>query len=148
MSEQREWTVRNDEQRERLARFIARLSDDDLLRVAPADGEWTVADTLAHLAFYDRRAEVLMRQFMREGVSPAPYHFQSINDAMLPIARRIPPRDVALEALAAAEAADAVATQISSELEAAMLEGKEVSPERWYNRKNHLDDLERELGVG
>lgn len=148
MSEQRGWVARNDEQRARLARLIERLSDDDLLKVVPADGDWTVADTLVHLAFYDRRAEVLMRQFMREGVSPAPYHFQSINDALLPIARRIPPREMALEALAAAEAVDAVAAQIDAELEVAMQAGKEVSPERWYHRKNHLDDLERELGAG
>jgi hypothetical protein len=148
MSEQREWMARNDEQRARLTRLIERLSDDDLLRAAQADGEWTVADTLVHLAFYDRRAEVLMRQFMREGVSPAPYHFQSINDALLPIARRIPPREMALEALAAAEAVDAVAAELDADLEAAIKEQGEVSPERWYHRKNHLDDLERELGAG
>lgn len=147
MSEQREWVVRNDEQRARLARLIERLSDDDLSRVVPADGEWTVADTLVHLAFYDRRAEVLMRQFMREGAIPAPYHFQSINDALLPITRRIPPREMALEALAAAEAADAVAAEIDADLEAAMKERGEVSPERWHHRKNHLDDLEQELGA-
>lgn len=148
MNEQRGWVAHNDEERERLARLIDRLSDDDLLRAAPADGEWTVADTLAHLAFYDRRAEVLMRQFMREGVSPAPYHFQSINDALLPIARRIPPREVALEALAAAEAVDAVAADIDADLVAAIKERGEVSPERWVHRKNHLDDLKRELGAG
>ena len=48
--------ARNREQLERLRRLVARLGDDDLRRELP-DG-WTVADALAHLAFYDRRAQI------------------------------------------------------------------------------------------
>jgi hypothetical protein len=52
-------TTRNDAERARLAALIARLTDEDLIRPLPS-GEWTVADTLGHLAFYDRRAQVLI----------------------------------------------------------------------------------------
>ncbi len=83
-------TARNDAERARLAELLARLSDEDLTRPL-LSGEWTVADTLGHLAFYDRRAQVLMEKFLREGVSPAPYEFQSLNDALLPIIERQPP---------------------------------------------------------
>ena len=67
-------TARNDAERARLAELISRLSDADLTRPLPS-GEWTVADTLGHLAFYDRRSQVLLEKFLREGVSPAPYDF-------------------------------------------------------------------------
>ena len=142
MSGTEAWMELNRQQRERLQRFIERLSDDGLQRVAPANGEWTVADTLVHLAYYDRRAEVLVRKFLREGVSSSAYDVQTINDALLPLGRRIPPRE------AAAEAADSMAEQVSPELLGAMRSRHEVTPERWIHRKAHLDDMERMLGVG
>ena len=148
MSETAGWIALNEQQRERLRRFVDRLSDDDLLRVAPVHGDWTVADTLVHLAYYDRRAEVLIRKFLREGVSPSAYDVQTINEALLPLGRRIPPREAAAEALAAAEAADSMAEQVSPELLEAMRSRHEVTPERWIHRKAHLDDMERMLGVG
>ncbi len=146
MSEKVDWKALNRQQRERLQHFVDRLSDEDLLQVAPAGGEWTVADTLLHLAFYDRRAEVLVSKFLREGISPSPYDFQTINDALLPLGRRIPPRETAAEALAAAEAVDRVAEDVSDELLQAIQARKEVTPERWIHRKAHIDDMEQALG--
>jgi hypothetical protein len=137
-------TASNDAQRARLAELIARASDDDLLRPLP-EGEWTVVDALGHLAFYDRRSQVLLEKFLREGVSPAPYDYQTINDALLPIFRRMPPRAVAEEALAAAEAADAAAAQVSPELLADIETRNEVMPNRWKHRKAHLDEIEAAL---
>ncbi|MCA9863934.1 MAG: maleylpyruvate isomerase N-terminal domain-containing protein [Thermomicrobiales bacterium] len=138
-------TARNDAERARLAALISRLSDADLTRPLPT-GEWTVADTLGHLAFYDRRAQVLMEQFLREGVSPAPYEFQSLNDALLPLLRRTPPRAIAEEALAAADAADAAAARVSPELLAEMQARNEVAPDRWKHRKMHVDEIEAVFG--
>ena len=138
-------TSKNDAERRRLADVIARLSDEDLVRPLPA-GEWTIVDALGHLAFYDRRSQVLLEKFLREGVSPAPYDYQTINDALLPIFRRMPPRAVAEEALAAAEAADAAAARVSPELLAEIETRNEVMPNRWKHRKDHLDEIQAALG--
>ena len=138
-------TASNDAQRARLAELVSRLSDDDLTRPLPG-GEWTVADTLGHLAFYDRRSQVILESFLREGVSPAPYHFQSLNDALLPILSRVPPRALAEEALAAAEAADAAAARVSPELLVEIEARNEVGPNRWKHRKEHVDEIEAAFG--
>jgi uncharacterized protein (TIGR03083 family) len=138
-------TASNDAERARLTELIARLSDEDLIRPLPS-GEWTVADTLGHLAFYDRRAQVLLEKFLREGVSPAPYEFQSLNDALLPMLRRMAPRAIAEEALAAAEASDIAAARVSPELLADIEARNEVAPDRWKHRKMHLDEIEAALG--
>ena len=138
-------TSKNDAERRRLADVIVRLSDEDLVRPLP-EGEWTIVDALGHLAFYDRRSQVLLEKFLREGVSPAPYDYQTINDALLPIFRRMPPRAVAEEALAAAEAADAAAARVSPELLAEIETRNEVMPNRWKHRKDHLDEIEAALG--
>lgn len=137
-------TARNDAERARLAALVSRLSDEDLTRPL-ADGEWTVVDTLGHLAFYDRRSQVLLEKFVREGVSPAPYDYQTINDALLPIFRRMPARAVAEEALAAAEAADAAAARVSPELLEAIEARNEVMPNRWKHRQAHLDEIDAAL---
>ena len=137
-------TDRNDAERTRLAALVAQLSDEDLLRPL-ASGEWTVVDTLGHLAFYDRRSQVLLEKFLREGVSPSPYDFQTINDALLPMFRRMPPRAIAEEALAAAEAADTAAARVSPELLADIEARNEVMPNRWKHRKAHLDEIDAAL---
>lgn len=146
MSSITEYTELNRAERERLQRLVTRF-DEDALRRHATGTEWSIADTLAHLAFYDRRAEVLMQKFAREGVGPAPYDFQTINDALLPLSRRIPPRAVAEEAIAAAEAADAVAASITESLLEEIRARNEVSPERWVHRKSHLDEIERTLSA-
>ncbi len=146
MSSIAQYTELNRAERERLRRLVARLDDDALQRKATGAG-WSIADTLAHLAFYDRRAEVLLLKFIREGAGPAPYDFQTINDALLPLSMRIPPRAIAEEAIAAAEAADAVAATISAALLDEIHARNEVSPERWVHRQNHLDEIEQRLGA-
>jgi uncharacterized protein (TIGR03083 family) len=137
-------TASNDAERARLVDLVTRLTDEDLARPL-LSGEWTVVDALGHLAFYDRRSQVLLEKFLREGVSPAPYDYQTINDALLPMFRRMPPRAIAEEALAAAEAADAAAARVSPELLADIETRNEVMPNRWKHRKSHLDEIDAAL---
>jgi hypothetical protein len=137
------YVARNQAAMERLRRVAERLSDDDLRRELP--GGWTVADTLGHLAFYDRRAAILMEQFARDGVSASPYDYETINQALLYFTRRIPPRELAAEAVAAAEAADRAAAAIPQELLAEIRTRNEVKPDRAEHRNNHLDDIEDAL---
>ena len=130
----------NREQLERLRALVARLSDDDLRRAFP-DG-WTIADALAHLAFYDRRAQILIERFAREGVSASPYDYETINSALLHLTRRIPPREIAAEVLAAAEAADRAAAATPAALVGEIRRLNQVNLERAEHRRSHLDDIE------
>lgn len=136
---------RNREQGERLRRLVERLSDDDLMRVLPSG--WTIADTLAHLAFYDRRAQILLERFAQEGVFASPYDYDTINAALPHLTRRIPPRDVAIEALAAAEAADRAAEVTPAALVEEILRLNQVKLERAEHRASHLDEIAAALAV-
>ena len=136
--------AQNREQLERLRRLVARLSDDDLRRELP-DG-WTIGDALAHLAFYDRRAQILLERFACEGVSASPYDYETINTALLHLTRRIPPREIAAEVLAAAEAADRAAAATPASLVGEIRRLNQVKLERGEHRRGHLDDIEALLG--
>jgi hypothetical protein len=137
--------AQNQEQLERLRWLVARLGDDDLGREWP-DG-WTVADALAHLAFYDRRAQILLERFAREGVFASPYDYETINAALPYLTRRIPPREIAAEVLAAAEAADQAAAATPATLVAEIRRLNQVKLERAEHRRSHLDDIESLLGL-
>ncbi len=132
--------AQNREQLERLRRLVARLSEDDLRRELP-DG-WTIADALAHLAFYDRRAQILLERFAREGVFASPYDYETINAALPHLTRRIPPREIAAEVVAAAEAADRAAAAMPATLVEEIRRLNQVKLERAEHRRSHLDDIE------
>src|SRR5215218_6932286 len=132
--------AQNREQLERLRRLIERLNDDDLRREL-ANG-WTIADALAHLAFYDRRAAILLERFAREGVSASPYDYETINAALPHLTRRIPPREITAEVLEAAAAADQAAAATPATLAGEIRRLNEVKLERAEHRGSHLDDIE------
>ena len=80
---ERPFIERNAVERARLEALVARLSNDDLARTL--DGGWTVAAKLAHLAFWEQRALVLLAKWQREGaVRPSPVDEDVVNDALLP----------------------------------------------------------------
>jgi hypothetical protein len=137
--------ARNREQLERLRRLVAQLGDDDLKRELP-DG-WTVADALAHLAFYDRRAQILLERFACEGVFASPYDYETINAALPHLTRRIPPREIAAEVLEAAEAADRAAAATPAPLIGEIRRLNQVKLERAEHRRSHLDDIEALLAT-
>ena len=132
--------AQNREQLERLRRLVARLGDDDLRRQLP--NGWTIADTLAHLAFYDRRAQILLERFAREGVFASPYDYETINAALPHLTRRIPPREIAAEVVEAAEAADRAAAATPAPQVGEIRRLNQVKLERADHRRNHLNDIE------
>lgn len=133
-------------ERERLRRLVDRMSDQDLRR--PLGPDWTVADALAHLAFWDRRALVLFtRMEQAPDVAASPVDVQVINDAMLYLAKRLPPRAAAEEAVAAAEAVDQLLESASPErVNAARAARAEVALDRSEHRREHLDEIEQVVG--
>jgi DinB superfamily len=150
MSETRQVDRSQDEpQRMRLEGLVSRVTDEQLAE--PLGDGWTVSATLAHLAFWDRRAVVLINRWQRENRPPAPddgiADVDVINEAALPMWRALAPRAAANEALAAAEAADQALDGAGSALiEQIVAAGSPFSPARANHRREHLDQIERALG--
>ena len=142
------FVARNDQERQRLHQLVGRLSEAEL--ATPLDAEWVVGVALAHLAFWDRCAMVLLESWEQRGFHPAEW-FDSleINDAALPGWRLIPARDVLREVLAAADDADARAAraiQLPQHLiDAIQGGGRWDLLDRSVHRKEHLDQIERAL---
>lgn len=138
----------NDAQRERLRALVARLGDADLGR--PLDAGWTVAAVLAHLAFWDERARLLLERWQRDGTPPPPLDERQvhwINDAAKPLCLALPPRVAAQLALERAEAVDRLIAGLPDAfLAASAAAGHPVRLLRATHRREHLDEIERTLG--
>lgn len=101
---ERPFVVENTRERERLRRLVDRITDKELS--LPMWAEWTVAAALAHLAFWDQRALVLMKKWKTSGVVSSPVDDDVTNDSILSLCLAISPRVAANLAVAAAEAID------------------------------------------
>ncbi|HKY50727.1 MAG TPA: DinB family protein [Candidatus Limnocylindria bacterium] len=139
----------NDTQRERLRSLVSRLSDEQLRRPMP-DG-WTVAGVLAHAAFWDARAIFALGKW-RRGIPPPPGDYEPddpawINDSAKPLCLAITPRDAADLALRLAEEADAGVRALDDETVAKVRELGPFSVSRAGHRREHLDEIERALGI-
>ena len=147
MNVDRSYVARNNAERARLEALVARLTDADLKR--PLAAGWTVAGVLAHLAFWDQRAFILLDRWQREGVTPPPDDEASIdwiNDAAKPMFLALPPRRAAELAVAIAEVADRKAESLSDELVTRnAAAGTPVTLTRANHRREHLDEIERGL---
>ena len=144
MSLDRSSVDRNTAARDRLRALVARLDDADLAR--PLGGGWTVAAALAHLAFWDRRAHVLLARWERDGPGPSPVDVEALNDALLPQWLAIPPRVAAEDAVRAAEAVDrAVEAASPATVAAAGAPDAALTLLRAKHRGEHLDEIERAL---
>jgi hypothetical protein len=135
---------RDSRERERLESLVNRLSDSDLAR--PLSDGWTVSAVLAHLAFWDRRAVVLIERWQREGVTVSSTDAHEINDAMKEQWLALPPRVAAQLAIDAARAADAAVERVDDTV-ARDMEAKAagVSAQRADHRAEHLDQIEAVL---
>ena len=150
MAADRAYMAENDAERERLRSLVARLSDEELRR--PMPGGWTVASVLAHAGFWDARAIALMDKWGR-GIAPSAADYEPedvdwLNDATKPLCLALPPRDAAQLALRLAEEADGKVAALGDELLAQIrAAGTPFDLSRANHRREHLDDIERALGV-
>ena len=143
MTMDRSFVERNRASRERIRDLAARLSDDQLQHRV---GEhWTVAITLAHLAFWDRRALYVLDMTEREGKLFIPEIDIFVNDLSLPLWAAIPPRQAARLAVEAAEEVDRRLETFPPSL----LEQIYTYNQRWVvralHRGEHLDEAEAAL---
>ncbi|MBX7237284.1 MAG: maleylpyruvate isomerase N-terminal domain-containing protein [Caldilineales bacterium] len=127
----------------RIHSLAERLSDEELLH--PVGEHWTVAITLAHLAFWDRRALHALDATEEVGELVAPDIDVVVNDYSLPLWAAIPPRQAARIAIESAEALDA---RLESYPPALLQIVHDFYP-RWVvraaHRNEHLDEVDAAL---
>lgn len=139
---ERQYVIENTRERERLRKLVNEITDDELSLVIYKEG-WTVAVALAHLAFWDNYALALLKRWKRDGVSPAQYEWDNINDALLPLVLKIPPRIIAQLAVSSANATDREAEQSTPEfIKAVETLNEPYRLNRSIHRKLHLDEIE------
>ncbi len=140
-----DYIARNRAQRERLATLAARLSDEDLGRPV-GDGGWTVAATLAHLAYAEGRQVGAIEAWQVHGIPPAWWtrdEADAVDAARLPLWLAIPPREVVEQAIATAQALDRVMDRLPAGV-LAQLPARRQDPAA--HRGDHLDEIDRILG--
>jgi hypothetical protein len=136
----------NDRERGRLRELIDMLDDDAL--AAPANGYWTVAGVLGHIAYWDIRVLVLAEKIDR-GEPWAPGDAEPdgdwLNDSTRPLIHAIAPRAAAELALRIAEETDARVAALPLDRMAPLDPESPIYPARGEHRGEHLDELERAL---
>jgi hypothetical protein len=124
-------------------RALGELTDDELR--TPVGEHWTVAITLSHLAFWDRRAMDSLRRSAAAGRPDAADVDIVVNDLSLPLWAAIPPRDAVRLALDAATDIDEFVATLETPLSDELL----ASHVRWISRSlhrtEHLDEAEAAL---
>jgi hypothetical protein len=134
----------NRSQTERLRRLVRRL-DAAMLAVRLPNG-WTVAGSLAHVAFWDRQRLCLMRRWAAGDFCSGAYDGDLFNAALQPLLEMIPAERAAAAAVQAAEEVDAFLLEVSSEVvEAALARPDAPNLDRGSHREGHLDLVEQAL---
>ena len=137
--------TQDEPQRKRLEALVQRLSDAQLAQ--PMSDGWTVAAVLAHLAFWDTRAAILVERWRRNGVSPSELDVHVVNDAAKPQWLALPPRAAAEGAVQAARAADAALDGCDEAFLHAIVAANAINVSRAVHRAEHLDQIEQALSA-
>ena len=150
MSVDRTFIAENDAERARLRALVTRLKDADLARPMPAG--WTIAAILAHVAFWDQRALLLLEQWEQQsGLAALPHGLNDtdvhwINDATKPMFLALAPRAAADLAVAIAEAVDGRVAALPDDFVAKnTAAGSPIRLLRAEHRREHLDEIEAAL---
>ena len=139
----RSFVEKNRASNERLRLLVGHLTEEQLGRKMGAD--WTVAIALAHLAFWDRRVQLVLDGTERDGKLFAVEINVIVNDVLLPIWAAIPVREAARLAIETAQAVD----KRLETFPPAPLEQVNAHNPRWVqrslHRNEHLDEMDRAL---
>jgi len=142
----RSYITENAVELRRLRTLVERVSDADLAR--PTPGGWTVASSLAHVAFWDQRILFWLDRWER-GESPRRLEETDvdwINDAGKPLCLALPPRVAARLTVEIAEEVDRRLAALSDErISSNRAAGEPLFLTRAHHRKTHLDEIERVL---
>jgi hypothetical protein len=128
---------------ERIRLLVGRLTDGELQH--PVGEHWTVAITLAHLAFWDLRVLYALDLTERERKLATPELPTIVNDVSLPLVAAIPPA-------AAARLAVETGLTLDKRLESfpqGLVEEMYAYNKRWVlrslHRGEHLDEIDAAL---
>jgi DinB family protein len=150
MSVDRGFVNENTRERARLNALVGRLSDAELAR--PLAAGWTIAAVLAHVAFWDQRALLLLERWRQDGLAAVPEGLNEadvdwINDAGKPLFLAMSPRRAAETAVAIAAAVDRTIESLPDEFVTRnAAAGTPVSLLRAEHRREHLDEIDAALG--
>jgi len=129
----------------KLDSLVQRLSGRDLERPAGGPG-WTVGGLLAHLAFYDYRALVILKKWETNAVGPSPLDVDVVNDALKPLFNAMAPDGIRRLVCEAAQAIDAAIDAMDPGLLAQIEKvGTPVRLNRAAHRGHHLAQVEKAL---
>lgn len=146
MANQR-YVEENDRERARLRSLVERLTDAELER--PVNDSWTVAGVLAHVAFWDLRAQYLAGKLERgEAVTESdvePDDPSWVNDSTRPLLHAIAPRAAAQLALRIAEETDTRVSNLAPGLLWPADPDSPLNAFRSEHRREHLDEVEASL---
>ena len=143
----RSYVEKNAQELARLRALVARVSDDDLRR--QLNPEWTVAATLLHVAYWDRRALWLADKiargepFIASEAEPEPPDW--LNDTVRPFLHAIAPRTAAEIALRTAEECDRRVAELPTEKVYPNDQTSFLNAFRSGHRIEHLDEIEAAL---
>ena len=141
-----QYAANNNAERSHLERVIARLSEKDYSRPVGTKG-WTVASALGHLAFWDRRASVLIARYRREGVKQSEMDEDILNDSLAWLCAGVPGNTIARLAREAAIAIDREIDELPADLVARMeTKDSSVRLDRGLHRAHHLAQIENAVG--
>jgi hypothetical protein len=150
MSTDRSYVDENARTLERMRALVERLDDASLAR--PIYDDWTVAGTLAHVAFWDARIRFLLRKLQRgeaftdDDVEPDDVSW--INDSARPLLHAIAPRAAADVAVAIAEETDALVAAAPPDRLYPVDPSGLINAFRSNHRDEHLDEIEALFRAG
>jgi hypothetical protein len=127
--------------------LVERLTDEELR--AKVNEEWNVAGVLAHIAYWDQRAQWLAGKiergeaFTAAEVEPEPPTW--VNDTARPFLHAIPPRDAARLALRIAEETDRRVAALPPDKVFPNDKTSLLNAFRSSHRGEHLDEIEAVL---
>ena len=124
-------------------RAMTKLSDKELQHRV---GEhWTVAITLAHLAFWDRRVMYVLDKSEQDGKPFSPEIDIVVNDLSLPLWAAISPREAARLAIETAEQLDKRLEEYPPKLLEELYTYNKRFVIRALHRNEHLDEADAAL---
>ena len=154
----RSFVARNAASRQRLASIVECLRESDMALITE-EGGWTVAQALAHVAFWDRSTAARWRAAQAaadEGEPPDPFQipYALLDGLNPPLAEMVDAWSgrlgaaIGRETLAAAAAVDAIIESLADSLPDSLLAEKPNLVGRWTHREAHIEQVERALAAG
>ncbi len=125
-----------------LGDYVGKLTNDQLRK--DIDANWTVAVSLVHVAFWDRRASELLRRLLEdESLQAAGADVDVLNDALLPQWRLVAPRDAVTELIAAGKEIDDRVADLDDATAQRLVGLEVVRLDRSKHRIEHLNELKK-----